>query len=450
MSATTLSERLASHLGGLHYEALPRPALEASKRIMRDTLAVAWAGADAPGVAELRRGIRTPGGEESALWGADGRASALDAAFLNSVAAAALDYDALHLDALVHSDVVLLPALLALAEREHIDGRRFLAALTAATDLMCRLGQATREHSGWFYTSIHGVFAAAAGCAMLLGLKASGIRDAFGIALFQAGGTQQSMVEKSLTKRAMGALAARAGLFSALLARSGVTAPREAFEGKFGFYTMYEPGDAALVVRELGERYHGVDINIKKFPSCGCNHAVTEATLQLVQEHDLAAGDVLAARAVISNYMNRLVGSPYDPSSNPQVAAQFSVQYSVACAILKRRLGVADIQAEAARDPATIALARKVEVVIDDARAGQLAPAEVEIETRSRGWLSRRITALPGSPASPLSEAELQDKVSECMRLGARPLSADAIQRLSARIARVEELGDMAKLFAAL
>lgn len=450
MNETTLSERFASHLAGLRYEAVPQPAVDAAKRIMRDTLAVAWAGSEAPGMAELRSGMSSPGAAECVLWGTGARAAALDAAYLNGVAAAALDYDALHLDALVHSDIVLLPSMLAIAEREHVDGKRFITALAAATDIMCRLGQATREHSGWFYTSIHGVFAAAAGCAMLLGQKESAIRDAFGIALFHVGGTQQSMVEKALTKRAMSAIAARAGLFSALLARAGTTAPREAFEGKFGFYSMYEPGDPAVAVHALGERYHGIDVSIKKFPSCGCNHAVIEATLQLAMENDLKPDDVLGARAVISGYMNRLVGGAYDPSSNPQVAAQFSVQYSVAAALVHRRLGVAQIQADAARDPAAIALARKVEVVIDDARAGQLAPAEVEIHTRSKGWLKRRIAALPGSPESPLSEAELRDKVHECMSLGALPLPTAKVERLSARIASIEQLPDMAALFEGL
>jgi 2-methylcitrate dehydratase PrpD len=417
---------------------------------MRDTLAVAWAGSDAPGMEQLRAGMAGAGSAESSLWGTGQRASTLDCAFLNGVAAAALDYDALHLDAVVHSDIVLLPAMLAIAERDHVDGKRFITALVGATDLMCRLGQATREHTGWFYTSIHGVFAAAAGCATLLGLKESDICDALGIALFQVGGTQQSMVERSLTKRAMSALAARAGLFSALLARAGVTAPREAFEGKFGFYAMYEAGDPAVVTDGLNERYLGVGISIKKFPSCGCNHAVVEATLQLVKENDIAPDDVLGAHAVISNYMNRLVGAPYDPSGNAQVAAQFSVQYSVACAIHHRRLGIAQIQPEAARNPEVVSLARKVEVVIDDVRAGQLAPAEVEIHTRSRGWLKRRIAALPGSPESPLSEKELQDKVLECMSFGSNPLSARSVERLSGRIARLEELTDMAALFEAL
>jgi 2-methylcitrate dehydratase PrpD len=418
----------------------------ATKRVMLDTLASAWAGSTAPGLAELRKGMLGEG-SDATLWATGKRGSALDCAFLNGAAAAALDYDALHLDAVVHTDIVLLPALLALAEKEKVDGKTFLAALTAATDLQCRLGKATRDHTGWFYTSIHGVFAAAAGCAMLLKIGEEGIRNALGTALFQVGGTQQSMLEKATTKRLMSAFAARSGLFSAMLAASGVNAPREAFEGKFGFYAMYEAGDPAVVTDALGESWLGTGMSIKKFPSCGCNHAVIEATLQLVKENDLAANDVIGARAVISNYMNRLVGNRYNPGSNPQVAAQFSVQYSVASSILQRRLGVAEIQPDAARDPKTIELAHKVEVVVDDARAGQLAPAEIELNTKSKGWISRRVTTLPGSPENPLSDAELQDKVLECTGLGASPLTPAQTARLSQRVLALETLPDMALLF---
>ncbi len=179
--------------------------------MMLDTLAVAWAGSTAPGIEQMRRGLLpAEGARESLLWANLEPVSMLDAAFLNGAAAAALDYDGLHLEAVVHTDIVCLPAVLATAERVHASGRDFLAALILANEVVCRLGLATRLHSGWFYTSIHGVFGAAAGCAKLLGLDGEGVRDALGIALSQVGGTQQSMLEKALTKRIQSALASRA------------------------------------------------------------------------------------------------------------------------------------------------------------------------------------------------------------------------------------------------
>ncbi len=442
---TTQSDTLAQYASALRFDDIPVGVRTAAKRMMLDTLAVAWAGSAAPGIAGLQQGLLAADATQHAsLWAGKRRVSVLDAAFLNGAAAAALDYDGLHLDAVVHTDIVCLPAVLATAERGHVSGKQFLTALILTNEIVCRLGLATHLHSGWFYTSIHGVFGAAAGCAKLLGLDASGIRDAFGIALSQVGGTQQSMVEKALTKRIQSAFAARAGAFSALLAQSGVTAPREAFEGRFGFYNMYEEGDPARALAGLGERYVSAETSLKKYPSCACNHAVIEATLALVHEHDLQPADCLGARAIISPYMDRLVGAPYNPAQNPQVAAQFSVQYSVACAIVRRRLGIAEIQKEAALDPQLIELARRVEVVVDQANTGDLAPGAVEITTRKHGTLRRQADHLPGGPQQPVTDTELAAKVNECMALGTAPLTREQIARLSERIMMIDTLTDMA------
>lgn len=442
----SLSGKLAAFVAGTRYETLPPEVTRAAKRMMIDTLAVAWAGTESEGPAGLRRELVAAGGAKDALlWGWLERAPLLDAVFINGVAAAALDYDGLHMGAVAHTDIVCLPAVLAVAEREHKSGREFLAALVMANEMVCRLGLATHLHSGWFYTSIHGVFGAAAGCAKLLGLDANGIQNAFGVALSQVGGTQQSMVEKALTKRVQAALAGRAGAFSAQLARAGVSAPREAFEGRFGFYKMYEEGDTAPVLAGLGERYESAQTSMKKYPSCACNHAALEAALALVREYDLKPEDCEGVKTIITPYMHRLVGAPYDPGSNPQVAAQFSVQYSVACAVLRRRLGVAEIQAPAALDPALNAFARRVEVVIDQSESGELTPASVEITTRKHGVLKRKVSVLPGTPQQPLSDDELGDKVKECFAMGVAPLDAARIARLRERVAEIEQVKDMAE-----
>ena len=452
MNARTLSETLAEYIAGTRFDALPPEAVAMAKRMVLDTLAVAWAGADAEGVPAVRDGLLAGSGigGGAALWGARGAAAVLDCAFLNSLSAAALDYDSLHVPAVIHPDIVTLPALLATAQSVRADGKALLAALVLADDLACRLSLSTREFKGWWYTSLHGVFGAAAGGARLLRLDAAGIANALGIALSQAGGTQQSIVEKSQTKRMQSAFAARAGAFSALLASWGARAPREAFEGRYGLYRLYESGDAAVLLDALGERYHGAANSIKKFPSCGCNHALIEATLQLVQQHGVSPGRVVGAIARISPYMNRIVGGVYQPGANPQVAAQFSAQYSVACAAMKGRLGLAEIDPEAARNPDVIALAHRVQIEVDETNKGQLVPAEVELLLDSGARLSKCISALPGSPESPLSELELEQKARECLGRGAYPLSHAATDRLLDRIARLEYLPDTSKLLQGL
>ncbi len=444
----TISQTLAEYVTGTNYADLPAEAISAAKRMMLDTLGVAWAGTDAPSSTAVRDFlVRQGGNPESHVWAYGDKLPATSSAFLNSMFAAALDYDTLHERAVVHADIIALPVAMAISEREHTDGCEFLTALVLGNDLICRLGKSTTRHSGWFYTSIHGVFGAAAVAAKLLHLDAIMTRHALGVALSHVGGTQQPAVERSLTKRLQSAFAAQAGVFSALLAANGVTAPSEAFEGKFGFYRMYEEGDPSSIVEELGHRFENTSMSFKKYPSCACNHAAIEATLHLAQANELSANEINEIKVVISPYMNRLVGGAFDPGDNPQVAAQFSVQYSVACAILHRRLGIQEIREQAVLDPSIRELVKLVKVIVDEANTGKLAPAEVIIETKTKGALTYKIDYIPGSPEHPMSEVELHKKFRECTELGVAPKTYEQSFMLIERINRLEDLSDMAEFF---
>lgn len=119
------------------------------------------------------------------------------------------------------------------------------------------------------------------------------------------------------------------------------TAPPDVIEGKFGFYAQYQAGDPAVLMHELGQRFDNDQASIKLYPSCGCNHTAIDATLQLVTQSDLKPDDVLGIEATITPYMERIVGGDYDPSGDAQVAAQFNLRYSIACALVRRRLGLA-------------------------------------------------------------------------------------------------------------
>ncbi len=194
-------------------------------------------------------------------------------------------------------------------------------------------------------------------------------------------------------------------------------------------------------------RYEGSGSGIKKFPTCGCNHAVIEAALQLTLENDLHPPRIVRAIARISPYMNRLVGAPYDPDDNPEVAAQFSAQYGIACAVSRRKVGLGELEASSALDPGLRELASRVFIEIDASNAGQLVPAEVELVLDDGTRLTRRISALPGSPENPMTPADEAEKNRDCLARGVSPLSQEAIDRLIARIADIEALDDVALLF---
>lgn len=451
-SAEPLSATIARHAIATPFDRLPETATSAAITVALDTLAVAWAGTTAPGAVETRdHALDQAGKPEAEIWGHGAWLPATSAAFVNGVAAAALDYDTVNIAAVVHSDIVVLPAALAVAQREHASGREFLAALTLGNDIAGKLARTTTAHSGWFYTSIHGVFAAAAASARLLRLSERQTIDALGIALSSVGGTQQPMAERSLTKRLQSAFAAEAGVRAALLAQRGVSGPTGSIDGQFGLHALYERGDPAAFRDGLGARYENDGFTFKKFPTCACGHAPTQAALELAAEHAIDPDEITAIRIALTPYAHRLVGAPFAPGPNPQVAAQFSVQYQVASALLRGRLGLAELEEDAVTDPRIAALvARSAVEIRDEPGLNRLLPAEIIVTTARRGAFARKIDRLPGSPEAPLSDADLRQKFADATSRGLRPLDPIARDRLRRRLTDIERLDDVATLFTGL
>lgn len=428
------------------YDELPAGVITATKRILLDTLAVAWAAGDAAGVNAARAlALRGASGHAS-LWGHRGtRREASAAAFFNGTLAAALDFDSL--SGQIHADIIVAPAALAVAEQQRRSGREVVAALALGNELAIRLAAAMRTNRGFFHTSIAGIFGAALAASRLRGLDAGRTHQALGIALCQAGGTQQSHVEQRLTKRLQSAFAARDGVISADLAALGITGPRAAFEGPFGLFAMFEDGRADEVLDGFGERFLLEDTALKRFPACGCSHAALEAAQRLVTRHGIGARDLLRGEIVITPYMDRLVGGGFAPEANPQVAGQFNVRYGVAATLLRGSFGLADIEPAAVLDPAVRPLVARLAVRVDERQAGNFAPAEVIIETRDGRRLAERVEALPGSVDAPLAEEEVSAKLISAFTYGPNALSEPQAEALIQRIHRLEGLDDIAVLF---
>ena len=444
-AALTVTHRLAQHIVETPYAAIPEASLAAAKRFMLDTLAVAWAGSDAPGCREAHALLVDEGGRaDSCAWAYGGHLPAMSAAFINGMTSAALDYDGIGSGAPVHVNITVLPAALAMAERLHVSGREFLAAYVIGADLTYRLAAAADvPNAGFHYVPIYGVFGAAAACARLLKLNVLQTRHALGIAFMQASGTQQANIDPSLSKRMMSAFAARAGVQAALLAQRGITGPAQAIEGKFGLFTMYQGGDAALILDQLGSRFDNVLGSIKMYPSCGANHTSIAGALALIHRYDLKADDVLSVDVTMPPYTARLVGNAYDPGGDAQVAAQFSVRYTIACLLVRRRLGLAEIQEDAARDNEINRHVGKINVHIDDTQKGTRGPIVMRMRTTTHGDISTRAEHVPGSFEMPVSDAEVQQKFDECFRRGARPLRDAQIETLAARVRAMDENSDM-------
>src|SRR5205807_10506973 len=94
------------------------------------------------------------------------RCDSAGAALINGIAAHGEDFDDTFEGGPVHAGAVIVPAVLAAAERFDLDGGAVLLGIAVGTEVMCRLSTLapTRTHKAGFHpTAIFGAMGAAAG-----------------------------------------------------------------------------------------------------------------------------------------------------------------------------------------------------------------------------------------------------------------------------------------------
>jgi 2-methylcitrate dehydratase PrpD len=164
----------------------------------------------------------------------------LDAALINGAASHALDFDDTHTLMSGHPSAPVVPAALALAERDDIDGSRFLAALIAGVETECRAGALVNPGHyamGFHATGTLGTFGAAAACAQLLALDAPAWEQALALAGTQAAGVKSAF--GTMAKPLHAGRAASNGLLAALLAGGGFTGAADIIGTEQGFASTH-------------------------------------------------------------------------------------------------------------------------------------------------------------------------------------------------------------------
>jgi len=431
-------------LAGLTFDRIPGHAIAAAKQALLDTLASGWAGIAADGVAPILDYVKSMGPGAATLWATEATVSLnpVAAALGNGLLAAALDFDIVQEKGTPHAHIVMVPALLALAEAIDCDGARFLTAYVGGCEMAVRLGLAAKTQPGWFYSSVFGVIAGAAACARLLDLGPDGIRAAIGIALSRASGSQQAMIEGCSTKRLQTAFAARDAVESAWLAQAGVRGPVNVFSGSAGFQALYTSLDANIPFVGLGDEWHFCAATYKFFPSCLCNHAAILAA-QRAAGRRLRPEEIEQCTVKLPPFSARLVGAPFTPGSNPQTSAQFSVQYSVANALVRGGLTIADISVPAVLDASVIALAQRIKVEIDASATEWYTPATVEILLSDGSFKSVRVDSIPDATTGQRAAERRIEKARSCFTTGPSALTSEQFERLNHRISQLGEVVHM-------
>ncbi len=439
---------LASFIQAADLDAVDDDGWLSAQRQIADTVAVGWAGSDQDGAEQaVELALLENAAPVSRLWGRAEKVSVSQAAFVNGVSAAALDYDCVHQESLLHPAAVTVPVALAIGEDIKATGEQIVRAHIIGSEVMCRISLATPRQSNWFPASIYGGFGAAATAAVLLQLNTDQILDALGLTLAQTSGTKQAISERTLAKRYQTAFAARAGVISALMAKRGVTAAHQFLDGPAGLFSLYETGQPAKVVDGLSEKFTFQDTTIKLYPTCLCTHVVIEALRSLMTEHGFSRDDVAVLKVRITPYMNRIIGGAFEPASNPQVAAQFSARYAAARTLFSGGVKLSDIEPEQALDPSIIRFAQAIDLTLYDDIDGHIAPCDVSVELNNGKILTKHVSDVPSASHGSNADAVLNEKAMDCLTRGGRPMSDAAAQRMFDLLVNLRQAGPADGLF---
>jgi 2-methylcitrate dehydratase PrpD len=452
--APDFNEVFARFAAGLDAGALPEPLLAAARLNVFDTLACSIAGYRAPGVQEVIDVVQDWGGKPEAqvLW-TDLRVPAPNAAWFNGVAAHACDYDDTHDKAILHGGISVIPAALAAADiaGRPVSGADFYAGVIAGLELICRIGVATKIdliRAGFIYSALFSCFASAAAAARILRLTPEETVNAVGIAFSQAAGTHQVTRDAAVTKRMQPGFGARAGLTAVALARRGVRGAQRVFEGEDGLGRIYLQSqlDSAVLREGLGERFHFADLAYKPYPCCRMNHCAIDAALELRARPGFDWRKVTEIRALVNYPGFQAVGTPLEMRRAPKqvVQAQFSICYTIACALIHGRVGLSDFTSEALARPDVLSLAARVTPSIDaelDRRFGRnVTPARVEAVMDGVTHKAEVLEA-KGGAETPMSDRDLRLKLEDCLLFGGfDPGKADLFEQAIAGLTKSSDV----------
>lgn len=341
---------IAENLGHFVANARPDPALSKIVALaVADCFGGILAGADSDVAGRVRAALSGFGTGPVPVYGTEATLSAPYAALVNAVAGHVWDLDDWEEPGNTHPTVVLLPALLAVAQAHPVSGRTLLNAYAMGTEIIMRLGEAiTLEHyaRGFHATATLGAIGAAGAVAHLMRLPAQQVTHALALSVSQAVGYTAQF--GSNAKPLQAGFAARAGVEAACLAAIGVTAQAKVLDAPRGFAGLmgrHSTERLEKAVGRLGTPWALAEYGLvlKPWPSCGYTHRLMTAALELREKLASETRDIVKIEGFMPDFHHAIL--PFQRPKN-RAEALFSAPACIAQILAMGQLTIADSAAE--------------------------------------------------------------------------------------------------------
>ena len=384
---TTYTQTLAEFACTTTFPDLPTSTVDATRRLVIDTLGCAVGGRAVPSSQAVTRVMVAGGGPPDAtvLVGGE-RLSLTGAVYLNAHYANALDAE----ETIRHSGhlaAATVPPSLAVAERLGATGSEFLAAVAIGFDVAARVALSLRpldttEDGRVVMSPVSGsswaAFAATVATGRLLGLDAGQMAHAFGLTVASApmpisGRWGVQAAPRPMTKYGLYGAIAEAGVLGALMAHEGMDGYDDILDGDHGFWRMTgsRRSDWDCLTDRLGKRWLVEETSYKAFPACQWAMPALDLFFRLLDSNDLRPDDIdtveaLVPEAAINKHMA-------DHTVHTVVDGQFSIPHLLALAARGGPPGPGWHTSEALQSARVADFAQRVRVGVYDRAAPILA-----------------------------------------------------------------------------
>ena len=452
MEETKKLARFAKHLT---YEDLPEAVIEKTKELILDQLGCQLAGSTLPWTKPAYDYVADCKGakEESTVVGFGFRTSVQDAAFVNAGFGHGFMGDDTDSVCHAHLGSIIIPAALALGEREAISGKELIKAAVVGYDVPSRIGAAApfAESRGFHPGPIFGPFGVAACTGIMLGFNESQILDGLGIAGSHCSGLMEYSKSGGTVNRLHSSIASYNGMRATLLAQRGVRGPVTILEGEKGFLRAFS-GEYFLeaITRGLGEEFRVLLIELKAYCCCGTSGTTLDAVSKIKETHAIPAGEIQEIIVNVCPLTFRMTGSIVEPKDI--TGAQFSGCFGVALRLVRGGNSFREYSEENLKDPAVLDLAKKTRFILDEELSkvpNSDNPVKVTIRLKNGDIYEETVYGARGSVLNPMTKEEVCQKFRGFASAVLPENKIDAIMGTVEGLERIDDIRKLIKLLVA-
>jgi len=443
---TDVTARLARYMAAARNQALPDVVTVACKHRILDTFGAMVSGSRmTPGIMAVKY-VRGLGGEpQASVIGADFRTTAINAALANAMCAHADETDDVEPVTKAHPGSSVIPAALAMAEKEGRSGEEFIRAVVLGYDLGCRLlialGPDLLRGSHRSAEGTASTFAALGAAASLARLDEQGMRFAISYSAQQVSGLWSWVKDKDHIEKAFdfAGMGARNGVTAVDMVQAGLTGVDDVLDGTHNLIiAMSSSPKPEEMLAGLGSRFYVTESAIKTFSVGYPIQSPLDALLTLRKQHGLTPDNVRSVLVRLPTDAMGIVGESAMPDVN--------CQHLVAVALVKGAVSFADSHDVALmHDPKILDQRAKVSLTGDEKLMDPAAPrgAIVEVTLVDGRKVDHFTRFPPGTRENPLDTEAVSAKARDLM---APVLGSEKTERLIDQVNNLERVDDVRML----